>query len=423
MDTVFIPADYRTLIALLRCAVNRRPPDNELYSVADWEHPFRLARQHRVETFLYPWLAQQFPKHFSKTANVPVDSAPAVWRSLFLQAIPQTVLRQRQLDDLLCACESAKIDVIPLKGCYLSEVLYDTPVQRSMSDMDLLVREQDCDRCHALFLSLGYRTRNDTLHNPYAKDQAYYHPQYPCFVELHWNFSSKTDRLVPSPDVDALWQAARLDNYRTHAVLSFSMEDQFAHLVQHLLHHRFAVPLRAYVDLALFLLKHGSALSSDVQFRIAERWRLGSAVPFVVDLVVHLFELPEMPHLHPADSRPNTTQVMRLLNSLFSLQPSDVLGGETTLSRYRRASFSGRLALLAQRVFIPQACLALRYPCARYRVGLPLAWLLRVRDLSMFLTKRSRALARHTITEHANLADFETRETLVQELLGKKKSE
>lgn len=423
MVNAFIPANYRTLIALLRCAVNRRPPDNELLSMADWEPSLRLARQHRVETFLYPWLAQRFPQYFSRTANVPVDSAPAAWRSLFLHAIPQAVLRQRQLDDLLCACESAKIDVIPLKGCYLSEVLYDTPVQRSMSDMDLLVREQDCDQCHALFLSLGYRTRNDTLHNPYANDQAYYHPQYPWFVELHWNFSSKTDPLVSPPDVGAIWQTARLANYRTHAVLTFSEEDQLAHLVQHLLHHRFAVPLRAYVDVALFLLKHGSTLSNDVQLRIAERWRLGSAVPFVIDLVAQLFELPEAPHLRPSDGRPPPPQVVRLLHSLFTLPPSDVLMGETTLSRYRRASFSGRLALLTQRVFMPRPYLALRYKCARYGLGLPLAWFLRAKDLLMFFTKRSRALASHTIMEHANLADFETRETLVQKLLDKKKSE
>lgn len=151
-----IPPDYRALIGLLRCAIRRAPAERALLTEADWPATLRLARQHGVDTYLYPWLAEHAPALFSARADVPPDSAFAAWRTLFLEAIPRTLLRQRQLAEILAALARARIEVIPLKGTWLGETVYDDPVQRSMSDIDLLVRAVDRDPCDTLLCSLGY---------------------------------------------------------------------------------------------------------------------------------------------------------------------------------------------------------------------------------------------------------------------------
>jgi hypothetical protein len=62
----------------------------------------------------------------------------------------QTLERQRELASLLAMFADAKMEVAPLKGAWLSEHVYDDPAQRSMSDLDLLVRKQDVQKCHRL---------------------------------------------------------------------------------------------------------------------------------------------------------------------------------------------------------------------------------------------------------------------------------
>lgn len=422
-DPTPIPSEYRTLIGLLRCAVHRKPPEGDLLAAADWPATLRLARQHGVDTYLYPWLAEHAPALFSPHADVPPDSAPAAWRALFLEAVPRTLLRQRQLAELLDAFARARIDVIPLKGAWLSETLYDDPVRRTMSDLDVLVRESDCDRCHTIFLGLGYLAERDVRHNPYACDQTYFHPSRPWPVELHWNVASAIDTTLVNPDLNQIWLRAVTATHLAYPAYTLACDDQLAHLVQHLLHHKFAMPLRGYVDLALFLAHYGHRMTGESTRAAADRWRIGCAIPFVADLVARLFDLPRPSWVVEPGRDALREAIEPLIQTLFRLPPSVLMAGEATLIHLKTASLFGRLSVLTRRIFMPRDYLAFRYPFARHTLGVPLAWIFRVRDLWIQRGRRKRALAEYGISSKDNLEDYETRAAWVLRLVaGNKKS-
>lgn len=411
-----IPPAYGTLVDCLRSAVNATsytPPAD-----TDWASLFAQARQQHVDAFLYPWLATRVPDLFSARA-APGDTPAANWRMRFLATLAQTTRRQQQLAELLSACADARIDVLPLKGAALSESVYDDPAQRTMCDLDLLVRAADCSACHRLFLSLGYAVKTVTLGNPYSSDQAYYHPSYPWFVELHWHVASRRLPDTPIPDLDAIWQNTSEAVCCGQPVRALAAEDQLGHLVQHMVHHLFAVPMRSYLDIALFLRKHGEHLTPDRLAAASRRWKTGRGLPFVLQVVTFLFRLPppaairEQVRLTDEDAE----RYAQALQTLCALPEAPARSAETTLLRFRDASPLGRLRLVLSRIFMPRAFLIPQYPCARHVCGLPLAWLQRARDLRRLHRRRIRALFDPVTQESRGLASTERRLALVRWLL------
>jgi len=411
-----IPPDYRALIDCLRSAVNATPDAPP--ADTDWATLFSRARQQGVDAFLYPWLASRLPELFS--ARAASGNTPAAeWRMHFLATLAQTALRQKQLAELLSACATARIEVLPLKGAALGETVYDDPAQRTMCDLDLLVRTSDCNACHGLLLSLGYTVKTMTLGNPYFSDQSYYHPSYPWFVELHWHVASRHLPDLPTPDLDAIWQRTSAASCCGHPVRVFAPEDQLGHLVQHMVHHLFAVPLRSYLDIALFLRKYGERLTPDMLAATSRRWKTGRGLPFVLQLVSHLFGLPPpaaiREHVRLADE--DAAHYAQALQTLFALPETPAHSAETTLLRFRDASPVGRLRLVLSRIFMPRAFLAPQYPCARHVCGLPLAWLQRALDLRRLYRQQIQALLTPGTQGPSYLANTERRLTLVRWLL------
>jgi hypothetical protein len=103
------------------------------------------------------------------------------------------------------------------------------------------------------------------------------------------------------------------------------------------------------------------------------------------------------------------------------LAPSQAHDGESTLLCFKRASPVGRIRLILRRIFMPQAYLALRYPCANRIYGLPLAWSLRVRDLVRVSRARFRTMNNARVSKTKNLGAAEVREALLRWLLEETK--
>ena len=416
-----IPSDYLDLVSLLRFAVSKRPPDTDLSS-ADWPHILKQARQHGVDAFLYPWLAEHLPLFFSPKANVALNSAPAAWRALFFESVSRAALRQRQLSEILEAFADARLAVIPLKGAWLSETVYDDPSQRNMSDLDLLVRSEEVDACHTQFRALGYLAKNDALHSTFTYDQAYLHASHPYCVEMHWCFTSD---LVPEtrvPDIAAIWQRTSEARLFSQPVRQLKPEDQLAHLIQHSVHHAFALPLRGYLDIALLLQKSGDALDPSVLKTAAIDWGIGHCLPFTLGFVSELFAAQPPTALTRLVAASDSDKRALAFRILSTLSPASECSSAIMHVRLKHSSFIARLRLALSRVFMARSFLAHTYPCARSAFGLPLAWLCRVRDLlarhhteyTVFLRPSSRA--------RQNLTNAEMREELNRLLLGDSKN-
>lgn len=413
-----IPDSDRDLVDLLRRAVHGSPADPASRQL-DWPGLLRRSQEHGVAAFLYPWLAGQMPGLFAPGVPASEESAPAAWRALFLRSLSRSVLRRKQLAQLLGEFEGAGLDVVPLKGAWLSEAVYDDPAQRTMSDLDLLVRREDRDAAHARLLACGYTSGQDTLHNPYSRDQSYRHPSYPYAIELHWDFFSQMSDAVPPPDLAAIWSHTGAASCCGRRVRQLPAEDVVALLAHHLLGHLFALPLRAHLDLALLLKKAGGRLSPQALESASGRWKTGGGAPFLIRFTAGLFDLTLPPELEAWAEDPDPARLAQACQAVFSIPPARARDGEQTWLKLKRASLPGRLRLVASRVFMPQAFLQLRYPCARTRIGLPLAWLLRACDLCRGRPGWTTALLSGGSSGDGRLASAENREALVRWLLSK----
>jgi len=410
----------RPLITCLRSALNGTPP--EIASGAfNWESLFRQARLHEVDRFLFPWLAAYFPDAFQARSSDTEGSPTAAWRTAFLRSLPLTLMRHRQLNELLSACGQAGISLIPLKGVWLSETAYDDPAQRPMSDIDLLARSRDYDACHRLLQSLGYASSFTGQNNRFACDQTYRHPDRRWPVELHWAFEPEMNTRAAQPDVEAIWKKAHPSTLQGHPVWSLSHEDQLAHLIQHILHHHFALPLRAYLDLAVYWKRFGRLVDYAELASAGERWRLGSAIPFVLGLTDDLFSVQIRLPSQTSECPISQEQYSHLLGAILNLPLGTERYGETTLQQYRLATARERIRLVWARIFMPRDFMANAYPFARHAWGLPLAWLLRAAHLIRHYGKAIRSMRDNRSPAAQKLDNANVRLRVTEALLRKTK--
>lgn len=334
-----------------------------------WTAVYRTACEQGVELFL---LATVRPALADKGALWET------WRATLGAAVLEYEARTAQLSELIETLEAAQIPGVLLKGAWLSEKIYPEPIVRSMSDLDILIPAAQRQTCDAALVAIGYR-RADTPSDTAAYDQGYHHARHPKKLELHWNFSSCFDEHMPPVALEPIWQRTRPRAYRAFEIPAFSVADQVAHLVHHTLHHQFAVPLRAYLDLALLLQKESPSAAELVE--VARDWQVQKALPLLLGLVRDLFELELAPDLAQLAAPPEAARYRMLLQILATLPSATERGGESSMLALQRAGRLRRGWVILGRVFLPRQQLALHYPCARSRWGLPRAWWLRARDL------------------------------------------
>lgn len=415
-DALPIPAEYVDLFSLLRCAVHKRPPDVDLSSF-NWSSVLKQARQHGVDTFLYPWLSEHCPRLFSAKAEVAESSAPAAWRALFLKSVSLTVRRQRQLTELLGALARASIPVIPLKGAWLSETVYDDPACRSMSDIDLLLRECDLELCHTLFISLGYIFDQKILQNPFYYEQHYYHPRHPYIIETHWQFTSRREPALLPPDISAIWSRSTEGRLLGQPVRLMSRGDQLAHLAQHVLRHGFAMHLRGYLDIALLMQHVAGRLDANELSTASSCWKIGRGLIFIMAMASDIYAFPRLAKPAAQVDLKQSEKYALAFSLLFNLPVASERKSEVNLFHLKQVTPFGRLKLLLNCIFLPPVFLATLYPCARHPCGLPLAWLCRLVDLIKRYHDKIDLSLSPTTTDERTLAHTENRESIIKWLL------
>jgi hypothetical protein len=268
-----IPSAHRTLVACVRDALRNCPPPAGAAEPA-WSQLDRAAREQGVDPFLFPWLAAHYPARFGASAARP-DSVPGAWRARVLSDLPRVALRQRQLAGLAAGFARAGLDLIMLKGAWLAETHTQIrPAQHS--DIECW-SQRPGDLGHAAMLDSDTPPQRHAA-QPFAYDQLYRHPLHPYSVEMHWAVSSEQEADSPEADMAAVWQHAVSARLFGHPLRALSVSDQLAHLAHHMLHHQFAVPLRAYLDVALLVRAQGDTLSPEAIEAAGARWQ--TARPF-----------------------------------------------------------------------------------------------------------------------------------------------
>ncbi len=196
---------------------------------------------------LGPWLY----KSLGDPAQAGLDPGIlAAFQRDYRRSAVSCLYREAALRKLFGVFNACDIPVILLKGCYLGSFVYQDPALRPMSDVDLLVREDDFGQAGRELERLGFRPVSQP--NQGDEDQLSRSPiEYqvlspvPEFIDLHQGIQSMDYYRFPSAVV---WEEAAEKELYGCQVFCLSAELNFIHLALHIFDHRGS--LRDWVDLA-----------------------------------------------------------------------------------------------------------------------------------------------------------------------------
>ena len=259
------------IIQLVRSAMKGHPEN--LPKDLDFEMVYRFAVKQNVVALLY-----------SGIVNSKVELSPELDKKFFASsagAIAFFERQQRGLSKIYESFDQNEIDYLPLKGAAIRS-LYPQEEFRAMSDIDLLVREEQYEKISAVMKELGYEEKEE-WHSVFSWRKNLLH------VELH---------LTPIPtDVEDYhayysngWHLAKKTNEEPFHH-KMSDEDCLIYVFVHLAkHYRIAgIGIRQLIDVYVLL---GSCSDLDMDYirKELEKLKLSEFFDNVVKTIKVWFE-------------------------------------------------------------------------------------------------------------------------------------
>lgn len=270
-----------------RAALARR-----LEAGVDWGVLASGAGRHGITQLVY---------HHLRTAGLKGLAPQAAWEALeqaYAAAGVRVMLQRQGCSELLAGLAGAGVEVIPLKGMYLREVVYPNPVLRPSGDVDLLVRYEQVGAAVKVLEGLGYQPSESEHTAGWFRPEHHHHlvpyvlPARKLSIEMHWNLAAPEREI--QVDVAGLWERAQPARYWGWEGLGLAPEDILLHLA---LHHASDSPmaaiqplvrLRNLADIVGVVDKFGRELDWEVLVERSQVWGTGKAVDLVLRLAQDL---------------------------------------------------------------------------------------------------------------------------------------
>ena len=293
------------------CLAARVRPDGEamrrldelIAGAVDWDRLWRVGHRHEVLPLVARAIASV--RADSSIAQDPARAGetggpPSAWLADTQRRRVVTVIQNGGLlQELLAVLDdftSASIDVIPVKGLILTQLLYGDIGLRPAGDIDVLVPSGQLsaarERLHALGFRQEARAPYEARHHPYH-DAQYYRPgpNGATCLELHWGLAAPR---YFSLDTAILWSRSRVAAVFDRQVRVLSPEDTLLHLAIH--RSRSPLRLRWIVDIAE-LLRGTDDL--DVHYLLDQAGAAGArtSLAMAIDLADRLLGAPAPPTL------------------------------------------------------------------------------------------------------------------------------
>lgn len=174
------------------------------------------------------------------TDRVP-EGVIQAWKQARLKTISRHIVLAEHFREVVTAFNENGVEVIAMKGIYLSEGLYPEPGLRQFSDIDLLVKENQGELAIEILRTMGYRIPDlimqvpeeiakgeDILHFPPMTKQG-------VSIEVHTRLVRKTADFTI--DLNEVWRLTIPLTLHGVRVRTFNAEFQFLTVAQHLDKH------------------------------------------------------------------------------------------------------------------------------------------------------------------------------------------
>lgn len=343
-------SEYHNLFAALLAALTDRP--GTLVPPVDYPALRRLAKTHQIAPLLYVGLSR---------CGAPEDSL----RPIAEEAMRAVCFDQKQLfcaQRLRTLLSENGLDFMPLKGSALKP-LYPASELRLMSDIDVLIREEQYPRLRELLLENGFLEGEQTDH------ELVWHDREGMLIELH-------RRLIPSYNDDyyAFFQSPWKKAVRVAGCeYALRPEDEYVYLLTHLAKHYRdgGIGLRHMLDLWVYLRKHPELNRAALEAKLRRLQLDEFHRNITATLGVWFDRRPETPC---------TEHITRRILGSGSYGIREQLNAANAARQSARAENvrSARIRSLRRLVFLPYASMKKRYPVLeRVPVLLPALWVAR----------------------------------------------
>lgn len=174
------------------------------------------------------------------------------------------------------------IELIALKGVYLSESLYKNIALRQFSDIDLLIKAEDANRCLELLSNMGY-LESDSGESDFVKSQVeiiHYPPMVKDGVSIEIHIKLHATAETYHLATDRMWQNAQPATINGTPAKVLSPHDILIHLCVHLdKHFKIGhVQFTCFMDIANYLREYETSIDWAIFSELCVQYNAESAV-------------------------------------------------------------------------------------------------------------------------------------------------
>ncbi|CAK0754783.1 conserved hypothetical protein [Gammaproteobacteria bacterium] len=328
-------------------------------SQEEWNSLLSLANAQGISPLLF---------HRLKKRGLQSAVPPEIWQKLnqrYLSNIARNLRLYAELDQIVQWLSAEQIPVIPLKGIYLAQVVYQNIGLRAMGDLDLLVPETQAQRSWELLKQHGYHAEADPIvcsHlQPLRKEGS-------APVEIHWGFYKFGSDF--SMVAEEIWKRANLIQLGKTNLLAMSAEDLLLHVCEHLSYgHFFSFGLRPIYDIVLIIEHFGNHLDWEKVYERAESWGLRRGLYLSLLLAQQIGDacLPKTVLKRLGQHQDEATiQVMMEIAKTQLFEDSDTKGSlpPKVASIWNANSLKEKIRIFLDGVAIPQELMLIMHPFA-----------------------------------------------------------
>jgi hypothetical protein len=338
---------------------------------------------------------------------LPQNLAPLLYQRIYalnlVSAVPATVLVAlqaqylrsanrgmwlvRQFDTILAGLNAARIPVIPLKGIYLAQAVYQNPALRPMSDIDILLQSQDMAPGVDVLKALGYQpVRPFDLRSEFK-----FHRHLPAFIQPGWPALEVHNALQEpsdpfSIDLGGLWSRASETSIGSRAITALEPHDLLLYLcINVAFHDLFHVGLKGLYDLGAVIAHFQATLDWDELYRRCQSWRAARLVYITLSLAHRLLDAAVPAEFLARLAPPQLDEAVFSIctDFIFANPASEAPPVTPDLERLvRAASPLAKLGILLNRLFISRAEMAWYYNLPPYSWKLLLCYPRRLKYLA-----------------------------------------
>lgn len=337
------------------CADQARQVSCQL-SKQDWQGAIHLAKLLDVTPCFFQRLREL------GLENLPGETLHQQLQSAYLRSAHRNILLFKELGLLLAEFSKKEIVVIPLKGAYLAEAVYNNLAVRPMHDLDLLVGETDLARAANLLAGMSYSPEREyQIQEELLKSN--HLPPYRrpggCPVELHWSILHPDDPF--KMDMPGLWSRSQESQIAGSAGRVLNPADLLLHLIFHFsFQHHFFTGLLPLVDITCAIQHFQDELDWDLLLELAKSGGLERCAGLTLQAALDLLSA-RIPEKVIA-----SLSISSLKQDYLQTIEKFIMNGSTQLTTnlselFEPLDFKTKAGRFLKRLFVPPSVLARQF--------------------------------------------------------------